>query len=92
MSKRFKVGEIVIYIEKKDGKINALEIGKIKKLCKDGAFVQYRNGKTIYRSIKTSYESLFKIRNLDAISKVSFKRKWGNYDRKRYRDSKTRFK
>lgn len=72
MSKRFKVGEIVIYIEKKDGKINALEIGKIKKLCKDGAFVKYRTGSA---AVKTSYESLFKIRNLDAISKVSFKRK-----------------
>lgn len=71
MSKRFKVGEFVIYIGKKNGIINTVVIGKITKLCKDGAYVRY--GKTKEECL-INYKNLYKIRNIDAISKITFKR------------------
>ena len=54
----FKEGELVIFIGKNhDGKIYSIEIGKIKRLCEDGAFVYYHKGDT---SAKTNYSDLYK--------------------------------
>ena len=63
----FKEGELVIFIGKNhDGKIYSIEIGKIKRLCKDGAFVYYHKGDT---SAKTNYSDLYKLRNSYVIEK-----------------------
>jgi len=65
---RFKEGEIVCFIGKApDGAIYSVEIGKIKRLCKDGAFVYYHTGDT---PAKTNYEDLYKINNLYAINNL----------------------
>ena len=43
----FKVGELVVFVGKDpDNEIYTVEIGKIKKLCEDGAFVNYHTGET----------------------------------------------
>lgn len=66
--KQFKEGEIVIFIGKSpDGEIYTVEIGKIKRLCKDGAFVYYHTGDT---AAKTNYKDLYKIKNVYAIDKL----------------------
>lgn len=63
----FKVGELVIFIGKThDGEIYSIEIGKIKRLCKDGAFVYYHKGDT---SAKTNYSDLYKLKNSYVIEK-----------------------
>ena len=63
----FKVGELVVFIGKDpDGEIYSVEIGKIKKLCKDGAFVNYRTGET---AAKTNYSDLYKLKNAYVIEK-----------------------
>ena len=52
----FKEGELVIFIGKThDGEIYSIEIGKIKRLCEDGAFVYYHKGDT---SAKTNYSDV----------------------------------
>ena len=54
--KNFKVGEHVLFIGKDPyGEIYTIEIGRIKKLCKDGAFVYYHAGET---AAKTNYSDV----------------------------------
>lgn len=63
----FKVGELVVFIGKdSDGEIYSVEIGKIKKICKDGAFVNYHTGET---AAKTNYSDLYKLKNAYVIEK-----------------------
>lgn len=58
---KFKEGQIVAFIGKDfSGEIYKVEIGKIKKLCKDGAFVHYHSGVT---AAKTEYRDLYPINN-----------------------------
>lgn len=64
----FKEGELVVFIGRNPEKeIYTVEIGKIKKLCKDGAFVYYHTGDT---AAKTDYKDLYKIRNAYAINNL----------------------
>lgn len=65
---KFSEGEIVLYMGKdREGNIYTIELGKIKKLCKDGAFVWYNTGDT---AAKTRYEDLYKIKNEYAIDDI----------------------
>lgn len=65
---KFEEGELVVFIGRDpEGKIYTVEIGKIKRLCKDGAFVYYHTGET---AAKTNYEDLYKIKNLYAINNL----------------------
>ena len=67
---RFTEGEIVMYIVKDhSGNIYNVELGKIKKLLKDGAFVYYHTGDTAH---KTSYDDLYKIKNTYLIKEDLF--------------------
>ena len=67
-SKQFKEGEIVVFIGKAPtGDIYTVELGKIKKICKDGAFVYYHTGNT---AAKTEYKDLYKITNAYAINNL----------------------
>lgn len=67
-SKSFREGELVVFIGKNPtGEIYTVKIGKIKRLCKDGAFVYYHTGDT---SAKTKYEDLYKIENAYAINNL----------------------
>lgn len=67
-SKRFKEDELVAYIGKSpQGEIYTVEIGKIKSLSKDGAFVYYHTGDT---AAKTNYRDLYKIKNAYAINNL----------------------
>lgn len=69
----FKEGETVAFIGRNsEGEIYTVEIGKIKKLCNDGAFVYYNTGDT---AAKTNYKDLFKIKNAYAINNLG-----GNYN------------
>lgn len=64
---KFKIGELVIYIGKDfKNNIYKVEIGKIKKLCTDGAFVCYHTGET---ASKTNYNDLYKLNNSYVIQK-----------------------
>lgn len=51
----FKEGELIIYVNG-----DRFEIGKIKRLCEDGAFVWYHNGET---ASKTPYDHMHKLIN-----------------------------
>lgn len=65
---KFEEGELVVFIGKDiEGQIYTVEIGKIKRLCKDGAFVCYHTGET---AAKTNYEDLYKIKNAYAINNL----------------------
>ncbi len=65
---KFKEGELIVFIGKDpEGKIYSIEVGKIKKLCKDGAFVYYHTGDT---AAKTDYKDLYKIRNAYAVNNL----------------------
>lgn len=67
-SKQFREGELVAFVGRNpNGEIYSVEIGKIKKLCKDGAFVYYRTGET---TAKTNYSDLFKIKNAYALNNL----------------------
>lgn len=67
-SKQFKENELVAYIVKDlDGNIYNVEVGKIKRLCRDGAFVYYHTGST---AAKTDYKDLYKIKNEYAINNL----------------------
>ena len=69
----FKEGEIVAFIGRNpEGEIYTVELGRIKKLCNDGAFVYYHTGDT---AAKTNYKDLFKIKNAYAINNLG-----GNYN------------
>lgn len=70
-SKQFKEGELVAFVGRNpNGEIYSVEIGKIKKLCKDGAFVYYHTGET---TAKTNYSDLFKIKNAYALNNLGGK-------------------
>lgn len=70
-SKQFKEGELAAFIGRNpNGEIYSVEIGKIKKLCKDGAFVYYHTGDT---AAKTNYSDLFKIKNAYALNNLGGK-------------------
>lgn len=67
-SKQFKEGELVVFIGKSpNGDIYTVEVGKIKRLCKDGVFVYYHTGDT---AAKTDYRDLYKIKNAYAIDNL----------------------
>lgn len=67
-SEQFKDGELVAFIGRSpDGEIYTVEIGKIKRLCDDGAFVYYHTGDT---AAKTDYKDLYKIKNAYAIGNL----------------------
>ena len=69
--KDFKEGEHVVYIGMTPEKeIYSIEIGKIKRLCNDGAFVYYHTGDT---AAKTLYRDLYKIKNEYAINNLGGK-------------------
>lgn len=51
----FKVGELIIYTNG-----DRYEIGKIKRLCDDGAFVHYTTNDT---AAKTPYDRMHKLQN-----------------------------
>lgn len=53
----FSKGQLIIYKGKYQ---DDCEIGRIKTLCEDGAFVCYHSGET---AAKTSYENMFPITN-----------------------------
>ena len=59
----FNEGELVIYVNG-----SSYEIGKIKRLCDDGAFVWYHAGET---AAKTPYETLHKLINRSCISRTT---------------------
>ena len=50
-----------------NGEIYTVEIGKIKRLCNDGAFVYYHTGNT---AAKTNYKDLYKIENAYALENL----------------------
>ena len=58
---QYKEGELIIY---HNG--DRYEIGKIKRLCDDGAFVWYSTGET---AAKTPYEHMHKLVNSYVIEK-----------------------
>lgn len=60
----FKVNELIIY---QNG--NRFEIGKIKRLCDDGAFVYYHTGQT---AAKTPYDLMHKLTNAYCITSTCF--------------------
>lgn len=69
--KQFSENELVAFIGKDPkGEIYTIEVGKIKKLCKDGAFVYYHTGDT---AAKTDYKDLYKIKNAYAIGNLGGK-------------------
>lgn len=67
---KFIEGEIVMYIAKDhNGNIYNVELGKIKKSLKNGAFVYFNMGNTAH---KTSYDDLYKISNVGIIKEDYF--------------------
>lgn len=59
----FKVGEYIVYVNG-----DKYEIGRIKSLCDDGAFVAYHEGET---GAKTPFDCMHKIVNSYAIEQTS---------------------
>lgn len=59
----FKEGELIIYVNG-----DRYEIGKIKRLCDDGAFVWYHQGET---ASKTPYDCMHKLTNAFCIESTS---------------------
>ena len=59
---KFKVGEPIVYT---DGR--TYEIGVIKRLCPDGAFVCYHEGTT---AAKTPYDRMHKLANAGCIKGI----------------------
>lgn len=59
----FEVGELIIYVNG-----DRYEIGKIKRLCNDGAFVYYHQGDT---ASKTPYDCMHKLTNAFCITSTS---------------------
>ena len=60
----FKENELILY---KNG--DTYQVGMIKRLCDDGAFVWYHSGDT---ASKTSYQNMFKISNSYCITETTF--------------------
>ena len=63
MKEEYKVGEYVIY---QNG--DQYEIGRIKRLCEDGAFVCYHEGET---AAATPYDRMHKLLNRYVIKDTS---------------------
>lgn len=59
----FKIGDYVIYVNG-----DRYEIGKIKRIVSDGAFVWYSEGET---AAKTSFRDMHKIMNRHVIRETS---------------------
>ena len=59
----FKEGELIVYV-----KGTTAEIGEIKRLCSDGAFVWYHEGDT---ASKTPFENMHKLQNAYCIKQTS---------------------
>ena len=59
---KFKEGELIIYING-----NSCEIGKIKRIVNDGAFVWYSTGDT---AAKTPFDCMHKLINAYCIDKT----------------------
>lgn len=67
-SKNLKVDDLVVFIGKTiDNEIYAVKVGKIKRLCKDGAFVYYHTDNI---AAKTNYKDLYKIENAYALDNL----------------------
>lgn len=62
----FKENELIIY---QNG--DSFEIGRIKRLCEDGAFVYYHEGET---ASKTPYDCIHKLRNAYTIEAAALGR------------------
>lgn len=60
----FMVGEYIVYVNG-----DRYEVGKIKRLCDDGAFVWYHGGET---AAKTPYDLMHKIVNSYCITADCF--------------------
>lgn len=59
----FKEGELIVYV-----KGTTAQIGEIKRLCSDGAFVYYHEGDT---ASKTPFDCMLKLDNAYCIKKTS---------------------
>lgn len=59
----FKVGEYIIYVNG-----DKYEIGRIKRICDDGAFVSFHEGET---GAKTPYDLMHKLINSYTIKETS---------------------
>ena len=62
MKNNFKPGEYIIYING-----DAIEIGRIKRITDDGAFVWYHGGET---AAKTPFDCMHKLMNAYVIEKT----------------------
>lgn len=71
---KFMEGQIVVY---KNPATYDCEIGKIKRLCDDGAFVWYHMGET---AAKTRYEDLYPISNEHCITRVALGGPWSKHE------------
>lgn len=59
----FKEGELIVYVNG-----DTFQIGEIKRLCSDGAFVWYHEGDT---ASKTPFENMHKLQNAYCIKQTS---------------------
>lgn len=67
----FEENEMVAFVGMTpDREVYKVEIGRIKKLCDNGAFVYYHTGDT---AAKTNYKDLYKIKNAYAIKNLGGK-------------------
>ena len=67
----FEENEMVAFVgTTPDREVYSVEIGRIKKLCDNGAFVYYHTGDT---AAKTDYKDLYKIKNKYAIKNLGGK-------------------
>jgi len=71
---QFNAGQLVVYM--KPG-MESCEVGKIKRLCEDGAFVWYHGGET---AAKTRYEDLIPISNENCITRVALGGPWSKHE------------
>ena len=60
----FREGELIVYVNG-----DTFQIGEIKRLCDDGAFVWYHEGDT---ASKTPFENMHKLQNAYCIKQTSF--------------------
>ena len=59
----FKVGEYIIYVNG-----DKFELGRVKRICEDGAFVAYHEGET---GAKTPFDCMHKLVNGHVIERTS---------------------
>lgn len=77
--KNFKIGEYVVYMNG-----DRFEIGRIKSLRKDGAFVCYHEGET---AAKTPYDCMHKLLNAYCIEKSTLGGEVFNYGDDAHREN-----